>query len=224
MTPRRAPGFFRQLLHHLQVAAGAVALTFAFFVILPLIQAITSPPAADLLLLPVDAASLPPPPPPLEEEEPEPEAEPEEKPPQLQEESQPLDLAQLELALNPGSGSGLMGTDLAVRLDSIMQNAEEDLEDLVSLNDLDQKPRAVYQPSPVLDAKMRQKAPGRVVLLFIIDEQGRVQNPVVQSSTDPIFEAAALAAVKQWRFEPVKRNGKVVPFRTRVPITFPKSG
>jgi protein TonB len=44
----------------------------------------------------------------------------------------------------------------------------------------------------------------------------------VQQSTDPVFERPALAAVKQWRFEPGKRNGKPVRFRMRVPITFPK--
>jgi protein TonB len=44
----------------------------------------------------------------------------------------------------------------------------------------------------------------------------------VQSSSDPVFEAPSLAAVKQWKFEPGKRNGKPVRFRMRVPITFPE--
>jgi protein TonB len=37
-----------------------------------------------------------------------------------------------------------------------------------------------------------------------------------------VFEAPALKAVKQWKFEPGKKNGKAVRFRMRVPITFPK--
>jgi protein TonB len=49
-----------------------------------------------------------------------------------------------------------------------------------------------------------------------------VENPLVQSSSNPAFEAPALAAVKQWKFEPGKRNGEPVRFRMRVPITFPK--
>jgi len=44
----------------------------------------------------------------------------------------------------------------------------------------------------------------------------------VQNSTDPIFEGPALAAIKQWKFEPGKRKGEPVRFRMRVPITFPK--
>jgi protein TonB len=224
VNPARATGFFKQLCHHTLVAAGALTLTFAFFIILPLIQAITAPPAADLTLLSVDAANIPPPPPP-EEEKPEEEPEPEEKPPELEEDSQPLDLAQLELALNPGVGSGLVSGDLAVRLNTDGgSGGDGDLADLLSVSDLDQKPRVIYQPSPVLDAKVRAKAPGKVYVIFIVDERGRVENPIVQSSSDPIFEAPALAAVKQWKFEPAKRNGVVVRFRMRAPITFPKSG
>ena len=63
-----------------------------------------------------------------------------------------------------------------------------------------------------------------VVLMsvFIVDERGRVVEPRVRNSTDPIFEKSALTAVKRWRFEPGKRNGKPVRFRMLVPITFPK--
>ena len=36
----------------------------------------------------------------------------------------------------------------------------------------------------------------------------------------PQFEAAALAAIRQWKFEPGKRAGKPVRFRMRQPFTF----
>jgi len=88
--------------------------------------------------------------------------------------------------------------------------------------DLDQKPRIIYQPGPVIDKKLRAKVPGTVYILFIVNQQGRVDQPKVQNSSDPIFEKAALAAVKQWKFEPGKRKGEPVRFRMRVPITFPK--
>jgi protein TonB len=91
------------------------------------------------------------------------------------------------------------------------------------LSDLDQKPRILYQPSPTLNAELRKRAPGTVHIIFIVDERGRVQNPIVQKSTDPIFEAPALAALQQWKFEPVKRKGETVRFRMQVPITFPKA-
>jgi periplasmic protein TonB len=93
---------------------------------------------------------------------------------------------------------------------------------LFSLADLDQKPRAVYQPSPVVSAEARKKAPGTVYVLFIVDERGKVESPLIQKSSDPVFDQPALSAVKNWKFEPGKRNGKAVRFRMRVPITFPQ--
>jgi protein TonB len=59
-------------------------------------------------------------------------------------------------------------------------------------------------------------------VLFVVDEHGKVENMTVQSSSDKSFEGAALSAVKQWKFEPGRRNGQAVRFRMRVPITFPK--
>jgi len=35
-----------------------------------------------------------------------------------------------------------------------------------------------------------------------------------------VFDAAALKAVKQWRFEPVQRDGKKVPQRAVVRLKF----
>ncbi|MBU0753770.1 MAG: energy transducer TonB [Planctomycetes bacterium] len=210
----------RKLLHRLLVVAGAVGLTLVFFFVLPLIQAISKPLTTDLVLQTVDTANIPPPPPPPEEE-PEEEEQQEEEPPELTEEAPPLDLSQLELALNPGFSDSWMGGDFAVKLNT-MVSGDNDVDALFSIADLDQKPRILYQPSPAINAKVRKKAPGTVYIIFVVDLQGRVEKPMVQSSTDPIFERPALAALKQWKFEPGKRNGKAVRFRMRVPITFPE--
>ena len=203
----------------------ALALTVGLFLLLPLLESITSTNDSDTIIQAVDTAVTPPPPPPPEPEEPEKEEEPEEpEPPKLAEEAPPLDLSQLELALNPGMGGGGVA-DFAVKL-PVGAGASGDYEGgvdaLFSLSDLDQKPRAIYQPGPSLTPALRKKAPGTVNIIFIVDQRGRVESPMVQSSTLPDFEAPALAAVKQWRFEPGKRNGEPVKFRMRVPITFPK--
>jgi protein TonB len=217
---RRSRSILRRIVHHLLVWAGTLGLTLAFFLVLPLMQAIAKPPSADLMVTSVGTAELPPPPPPPAEE---PEQEPEEpeEPPQLDEEAPPLDLSQLELALNPGLSGGWLQGDFTVQLDSVVSRADE-VDALFSMADLDQKPRVIYQPGPVLDAKLRKQAPGTVYVLFVVDREGRVESPMVQKSTDPVFERPALAAVKQWRFEPGKRSGQPVRFRMRVPITFPK--
>lgn len=205
------------------VFAGAVAATLLFLLVLPLTQVIGQPPAADTLVRSVDTANLPPPPPP--DLEPEPEKEPEPKAPELKEAAPPLDLAQLEVALDPGAGGGSGGwtaADFGVKLVTLASSTGGDVDTLFSLSDLDQKPRVLYQPSPVLDANLRKKAPGSVVVVFIVDPSGRVEKPTVQSSSDPALEGPALAAVKQWKFEPGKRNGQAVRFRMRVPISFPQ--
>ena len=67
------------------------------------------------------------------------------------------------------------------------------------------------------------EAEAQAVVSVVADEtQGG--KPLVQRSSDPVFERPALAAVKQWRFEPGKRKGQAVRFRMRVPITFPQGG
>jgi protein TonB len=212
---------FSRFRHRLWTALGAVWLTLIFFLVLPLMQTITQPRSGDLELAEVDIANVPPPPPPPEPEQEEQQEE-EPPPPALAEEAPPLDLSQLELALNPGFSEGWMGGgDFGVSLKTIAKEGD-DLDSVFSMADLDQKPRVIYQPGPNLTAQTRRKAPGTVYIIFVVDQNGRVVNPTVQKSTDPVFTKPALAAVKQWKFEPGKRNGKAVRFRMRVPITFPK--
>lgn len=210
-----------RLRHGLWVFLGSLALTFLFFFILPLMQTICKPPETDLTIQSVDTANIPPPPPPPEQQEEE-KPEQEEKLPELVEEAPPLDLNQLELALNPGFSDSWMGGDFTVKLNTVAGGQTDDIDALFSMADLDQKPRVIYQPGPTMTAEIRKKAPGTVYILFIVDKNGRVENPMVQKSTDPIFDKAALTAVKQWKFEPGKRNGQAVRFRMRVPISFPK--
>ncbi|HVS19135.1 MAG TPA: energy transducer TonB [Planctomycetota bacterium] len=207
-------------LHHLLVALGAVGLTLVFFLVLPLMQAIHKPPELGWQVRNADSASLEPPPP-MEEPEPE-EDEPEEEPePELDQEVQPLDLGALELALGSASGDGFGVAGFALDLSAALSGGN-DLDELVSMADLDQRPRAIHQPSPQLGPDVRKAGGGTVYILFVVDPNGRVESPIVQKQVHPALDKAALAAVKQWRFEPGRRNGDVVRFRMRVPITFPE--
>jgi len=218
---RRKPFWIiRELFHRVFIVVGAAGATLVCFLVLPLMQTISKPPSSDLVVQAVDTAKLEAPDPPVEPE-PQEEPEPEDSPPELTENAAPLDLSQLELALNPGFSEGWLGGDFAVSLKTVVSR-KKDVDALFSLADLDQRPRVIYQPSPVISRQMREKTPGTVYVLFMVDQQGRVMSPRVQKSTDPIFETAALSAVKKWKFEPGKRNGQAVRFRMRVPITFPK--
>ena len=43
---------------------------------------------------------------------------------------------------------------------------------------------------------------------------------VMNAEPADVFDKAAIDAVRQWRYEPVQRNGKAVEQRTRVRIRF----
>jgi periplasmic protein TonB len=51
---------------------------------------------------------------------------------------------------------------------------------------------------------------GRLKLKITIDENGAVTKVEVEESVDPGLDAAAIAAVKQWRFKPSTRCGKPI--------------
>lgn len=222
MTVSPPPSLLARSLHGALVLAAAAAGALACFLVLPLLQAISATPPPDLLLTEVETAALPPPPPPPEpEQQDEQEADEPPPPPALADDVPPLDLAQLELALNPGLG-GIDGAgDFAVRMAAIGgQGDGKGVDELFSLADLDQKPRALFQQQPALTAALRKKVPATVHVVFTVDASGRVENPVVQSSSDPAFDAPVLAAIRQWKFEPGKRGGQPVRFRMRQPMSF----
>jgi protein TonB len=199
---------------------GAVMATACLFLVLPFMQHISAPKSKDLIVRQFDVADVPPPPPPPEEQKPEEEQEPE--PPQLTETAQPLDLSQLELALNPGFGDGLFG-DFGVKLVTEAAGGDQ-LDQFFAIGDLDQKPRPIFQTPPTYPAELRRKnREGTVYVLFIVDRSGRVLSASVEKSTDSAFERPAVEAVRQWRFEPGMKNGQPVPFKMKVPITFSAS-
>jgi len=219
---RRTSGVLTRLVASGLTLLLGTALTVVLFLLLPVLQDIGKQKIdTDVLLTSVDTVEPPPPPPAAQEkkEEPPPEEAP---PPELTESAPPLDLSQLELALNPGMGDG-MGGDFAVKLSVAgadgggMQSSD----DIFSLADLDQAPRVVFQPAPQYPPEMKKKKmQGTVHVLFIVDKDGRVKEPRVQKSDNPAFDNAALGAVKRWRFDPGKVGGEAVQFRMRVPITF----
>lgn len=166
-------------------------------------------------------ATPPPPIPPEDKEEPPP-PEDEEPPPELESEPPPITLEQLDVILNPGTGStGLMAGDFA--LPHLRQVNQQDLGSLeiFEIGDLDQLPRPRRQMPPAFPPNaLRMGLNGRVLLEFIITAEGRVINTKVVSSSDPIFESYAIDAVRNWVFTPGEKDGKKVNTRTRVPIPF----
>ena len=86
---------------------------------------------------------------------------------------------------------------------------------------LDNSPRTLAQTPPQYPFdKKREGIRGEVHVEFTVDESGRVLEPRVVHSTDRAFEAPTIAAVSKWRFEPGRRDGRVVRFRMIVPVVF----
>lgn len=52
---------------------------------------------------------------------------------------------------------------------------------------------------------------GHVVLVYDVSADGRVINARVVEASDPVFRAAALQAVRSWRFKAPVRDGRTVP-------------
>ncbi len=208
---------------------GGLALGLGIFMLLPVLESITSTPTEELQVQDADTIAPPPPPREIEQEEEKPEEQPpEQEPPKLAVEAPPLDLSQLELALNPGTGgAGGFGGDFTVNLGTAIKQASETTEEadgLFSVGDLDQKPRVIAQSSPVVPAALKKLQSDNVTVqvIFVVNQQGRVEEPKVRRSNNSAFDQVAINCVKSWKFEPGKRNGESVRFRMMAPITFPK--
>ncbi len=61
---------------------------------------------------------------------------------------------------------------------------------------------------------------GQVILQFIVNEEGAVEDARVMRSPDERLSEAALEAVRTSRFEPGRQRGRAVKVRFAVPITF----
>jgi len=78
-----------------------------------------------------------------------------------------------------------------------------------------------FGPGPEYPAALKKAGiKGKAVVSVRVAGNGRVQDPVVESATDPAFGEAALAAVRMWRFLPKVVRGFPVETNASVPFVF----
>jgi protein TonB len=65
----------------------------------------------------------------------------------------------------------------------------------------------------------RKRIQGTVLVEFLIDEAGRVVHAEVRESI-PALDAAAVATIRQWQFEPGQSGGKPIITLAQAPVTF----
>lgn len=201
----------------LQVWLGAAALTLVVFLVLPLTQMASSRVQRLRLLTSVQTVSLetppaveePPPPPPAEE--------PTEPPPPALADSAPSMNLSVDLDIAVGSGGVWAGLPASL----LAQASLTSLGDAWSMEEVEQPPELVAAVPPAYPPALRRAGvEGRVVVVFVVDEQGRVLDPRVERSTRPEFEGPALEAVRKWRFRPGQKDGQPVRTFLRQPIRF----
>lgn len=110
--------------------------------------------------------------------------------------------------------SGLLKSDFEVS-DSLFVSA-------FNLNEVDQPPRLIRAVNPRYPFEAAQKGiEGRVTLRFVVDSTGQAQEPeVVKSEPEGVFDEAALAVVKKYKFRPAMKGGKPVDCIVKAPIKF----
>ncbi len=81
--------------------------------------------------------------------------------------------------------------------------------------------RALKKPQPQYpDLARSHRITGTVILCAIISKQGTMSSLDVISSPSPLLTEAAIAAVKQWTYQPYLLNGSPVEVATTVTVNF----
>lgn len=83
-------------------------------------------------------------------------------------------------------------------------------------------PRPLTRPPPRYPPALADDAmPGRVVVSFEVNADGRIEAVEILQSSHPLFAQAVQAALVQWRFAPARAaSGEAVAVRLRVPFDF----
>lgn len=79
---------------------------------------------------------------------------------------------------------------------------------------------ALYDEVSYPDFARRAGIEGRVVVQFVVDEEGNVTNPRALSSPHRTLEEEAIRAVSQMRFTPGKQRNRAVRVQMSLPVVF----
>jgi TonB family protein len=72
-------------------------------------------------------------------------------------------------------------------------------------------PKVLHMVQPKYTSEaLREKIQGQVIVQLIVDAEGAVSNARIIEGLSPDLDEQALAAVRQWRFEPGTLDGQAV--------------
>ncbi|HKR32691.1 MAG TPA: energy transducer TonB [Terriglobales bacterium] len=82
-------------------------------------------------------------------------------------------------------------------------------------------PSPIYKPEPEYSPEARQaKLQGTVILSLIVGADGRTRGIRIARSLGMGLDERAIEAVRQWRFDPAKKDGAAVPVAVEVEVSF----
>lgn len=91
----------------------------------------------------------------------------------------------------------------------------------LSLHAAKTAPQFLNGPQPIYPAALKKQGTmGDAKILTRIDATGAVTETSVKSATHAEFGAAAVDAVKTWRFKPAEENGQPVATAVTIPVRF----
>ena len=148
------------------------------------------------------------------EEELPPEPEPEPEQPEIEPEP---DFNFAEVNINMGNDGGGLGAMFGDNLSDVLDSAS----DLLSSVGNEVTPQPLECPPPQYPTDLRRRGiAGIVTVEFVVDTTGRVVNPRVTSSPNRQLNEPAIAAIRQWRFEPGMRDGSRANFKLSQSVRF----
>ena len=80
--------------------------------------------------------------------------------------------------------------------------------------------KALQQAVDYPDFAKKAGIEGRVIVQFVVDEQGNVKNPKVTRGVHKLLNEEAVKAVKEQSFKPGKQRGESVKVQMSLPVTF----
>jgi protein TonB len=114
------------------------------------------------------------------------------------------------------AGTAALERDIVAAQNAVARRPQDDIVNASSALLLTNSVKPNYP-----QAALERGTEGWVDLIFTVRTDGRVTDVSV-SAAEPagIFEQAAMAAVRRWRYEPVKRDGRAVEQRARLRLRF----
>lgn len=193
--------------------AGALLLTLGVFLVLPLTQMVSGSVSTVWVIPEVDVIQLNLP---VTEETPPPEI------PKKEEQEPPPELTDtLPRLVIPFDSDLLRGVEPLLRVYPLDRRDVRGSEDPFASFDVEKQPELIASVPPQYPATLRKAGvEGAVTVIFMVDENGHVQNPRVENSSRPEFEQPALDSIKRWKFKPGMKDGDAVPTYMRLPIKF----